>query len=200
MTSIGRNQGIIVTGGQLHADQIATGPRAKATMVTMNTGSDSREEAVRKPAADAEPRAFIVHGHDQTAKLALKNYLQNVVGLPEPIILHERPSMGRTIVEKFEEEAANVDLVLVLLTPDDRGASTTDSDDLKRRARQNVVFELGYFLGYFGRRSGKVILLHSGPLELPSDIAGLIYIDISNGIEAAGEDIRREVHRLELSE
>src|SRR5215831_10837071 len=122
MTSIQSNHGIIVTGGDFTS--------GKTIVVTTTTGSDSHE-AVKRPATDAGPSVFIVHGHDHAMKLDLKNYLQNVLGLPEPIILHERPSLGRTIVEKFEEEAANVDLVMVLLTPDDRGARATDSDDLK---------------------------------------------------------------------
>jgi predicted nucleotide-binding protein len=145
------------------------------------------------------PRVFIVHGHNEVTKLALKNYLQNVLKLPEPIILHERPSLGRTIIEKFEDEAAHVDLVMVLLTPEDRGASASDSDELKRRARQNVIFELGYFLGHYGRTSARVILLQEGAIELPSDIAGLVYIDISHGIGAAGESIRREIQRVGTS-
>jgi CheY-like chemotaxis protein len=136
---------------------------------------------------------FIVHGHDDKAKLALKNYLQNTLGLPEPLILHEQANYGRTIIEKFEDYAAMSTLVFVLLTPDDVAASGDDADDLKRRARQNVIFEMGYFLGAIGRKSGRVILLYRPPLELPSDIFGVIYIDISQGIEAAGENIRREV-------
>jgi predicted nucleotide-binding protein len=60
----------------------------------------------------------------------------------------------------------------VLLTPDDV-AVTTGSNDAKRRSRQNVIFEMGFFCAAFGRRSGRVILLHKGPIELPSDIAGV---------------------------
>ena len=66
----------------------------------------------------------------------------------------------------------------------------------KRRARQNVIFELGFFLGKLGRESGKILLLHKGPVEIPSDINGIEYIDISNGIESAGERIRKELRAL----
>ncbi len=138
-------------------------------------------------------QSFIVHGHDETAKLALKNFLQNVLKFPEPIILHEQPNLGRTIIEKFEDYAALSVLVFVLLTPDDPIATGNESDDSKRRARQNVIFEMGYFLGTLGRRCGRVVLLHRGPIDLPSDISGVTYIDISGGIEAAGESIRKEV-------
>jgi DNA-binding NarL/FixJ family response regulator len=138
-------------------------------------------------------KSFIVHGHDDVAKLALKNYLQNKLSFSEPIILHEKPSLGRTIIEKLEDYALDVDLVFVLLTPDDTMSSPTDSNETKRRARQNVIFELGFFLGIYGRLSGRVFLLHKGPLDLASDLSGVIYIDITNGIEAAGEQIRTEV-------
>jgi CheY-like chemotaxis protein len=140
-----------------------------------------------------KPRSFIVHGHDTAEKLALKNYLQNTLGLPEPIILHEQASVGRTIIEKLETFAMTTDVVFVLLTPDDKVSSGDGTNDEKRRARQNVIFEMGYFLGVFGRLSGRVVLLYKGRLDLPSDLAGVIYVDISNGIEAAGEIIRREI-------
>lgn len=143
------------------------------------------------PALQAPP--FIVHGHDDHAKYALKNFLQNDLQFPEPVILHEQPSLGRTIMEKFEHLATASQLVFVLLTPDDKMADEAAADDVKRRARQNVIFEMGYFLGTLGRLSGRVILLYKGTLELPGDISGLVYIDISAGIEAAGEQIRREL-------
>jgi predicted nucleotide-binding protein len=140
---------------------------------------------------------FIVHGHDENAKLSLKNYLQNTLNLPEPIILHEQPNLGRTIIEKFEETATESSIIFVLLTPDDVIANPNDNDDIKHRARQNVIFEMGYFIGLLGRRSGRVIFLYKPPLELPSDLSGVAYIDISHGIDVAGEQIRREVDNAE---
>lgn len=139
-------------------------------------------------------RSFIVHGHDENAKLALKNYLQNTFHWPEPVILAEKPSGGKTIIEKFEDYSDNIDVVFVLLTPDDMGGAAGSA--AAARARQNVIYELGHFAGRFGRTSGRVILLHKGNLELPSDLAGVVYIDISNGIPAAGEEIRREMIHL----
>lgn len=136
-------------------------------------------------------RAFIVHGHDITALLELKDFLQNRLGWPEPIILMQRPNQGLTIIEKFEQDTQEIDVVFVLMTPDDMGVR-----DDEFRARQNVIFELGYFVGKFGRKSGRVILLTKGALDLPSDLAGVLYIDISQGVLSAGEDIRREISRL----
>jgi CheY-like chemotaxis protein len=142
------------------------------------------------------PRAFIVHGHDDATKLEVKNYLQNTLRLPEPIILHEHPNFGRTVIEKFEDYAYSVELAFVILTPDDRIATSGNSDVEKRRARQNVILELGFFLGAFGRRSGRVFLLHKGPIEIPSDLAGVIYLDISHGISSVGDAIRLELEAM----
>ena len=90
------------------------------------------------------PRAFIVHGHDETALLQLKNYLQNTLGWPEPVVLREQPNCGRTIIEKSEDYSEQIDCVFVLLTPDDTMAGTPPTNEL-RRSRQNVIFELGFF-------------------------------------------------------
>lgn len=141
-------------------------------------------------------KIFIVHGHDDRAKLELKNYLQNTLGLGEPVILHEQPSLGRTIIEKFEDEVRDVNLVFVLLTPDDVVYHSATPDNVKRRARQNVIFEMGYLLAKIGRWKGRVLLLYKGELDLPSDISGLIYININNGVDAAGEEIRRELRSI----
>ena len=111
--------------------------------------------------------------------------------MDEPIILAEKASRGLTIFEKFEKYAKECNLVFVLLTPDD-----IYSDDGKHRARQNVILEMGYFLGMLGRKSGRVILLYKGNLELPSDLSGLVYINIDKGIKAVGEDIRKEIEDL----
>lgn len=139
------------------------------------------------------PRAFIVHGHDESALSELKDYLQNTLKWPEPIVLRDQPNAGKTTIEKFEEHAGLIDWVFVLITPDDP-AFDPQTDEEKRRARQNVVFELGFFYALLGRREGRVIVLKKGDVELPSNIQGVVWINIDNGIRASGEDIRREVN------
>ena len=141
----------------------------------------------------ARPRSFIVHGHDEALLLETKDYIQNVLNWPPPVILREQPSCGKTIIEKFEESAGIVDWVFVLLSPDDKTFDPKTNDE-RRRARQNVIFELGFFYGLLGRREGRVIALNKGHVEIPSDVHGVLWIDVSNGIRAAGEDIRKEVH------
>ena len=166
---------------------------ARTLLKNMGEGTVQGSQEADSTNKSVPVQIFIVHGHDNMAKLELKNYLQSNLNLPEPIILHEKPSHGRTIIEKFEDYANNATLAFVLLTPDDVSAQPDDSNSKKYRARQNVIFEMGYFLGLFGRKEGRVILLYKGTLEIPSDISGLVYVDISNGIEASGEQIRKEI-------
>jgi len=142
-----------------------------------------------------KPKIFIVHGQDHQVLYEVKNYLQNTLQLGEPVILREQPSLGKTIIEKFEDESKNIDLVFVLLTPDDKVSPKNSTDVVKMRARQNVIFELGFFYSKMQRKKGKTILLHKGQVELPSDISGVIYIDISRGVESASEEIRRELYQ-----
>lgn len=148
---------------------------------------------VRKKPSTGGLNCLIVHGHDKTSRYELKDYLRSYLKFPEPVILQDLPGGGLTIIEKFEKAAADVDLVFVLLTPDDKVYRNDDGTHIALRARQNVVFEMGYFLGKFGRTEGRVILLCKGKVELPSDIAGWGYIDISQGIKAAGVDIQKEI-------
>jgi hypothetical protein len=142
---------------------------------------------------DRKPRIFIVHAHDEPAALELKNYLQNTLGLGEPIMLRERASGGRAIIEKFEEEAYNIDVVFVLATADDEVSRPHPA----HHPRGNVLFELGYFYARLLRLTGRIIVLRRGDVELPSDISGIVYIDTPSGILAASEDIRRELRRLD---
>ena len=160
----------------------------------MATGTHADNKEPHSP----KIRSFIVHGHDELSLLALKNYLQNTLKLNEPVVLHETPNQGKTIIEKLEREAELIDLVFVLLTPDDKTVNADSTTSEKYRARQNVILELGFFLGKLGRESGKVLLLHKGPLEIPTDILGIVHIDITNGIPSAGEAIRRELRALNI--
>lgn len=121
---------------------------------------------------------FIVHGHDTAAKSEVARFVGKL-GLPETI-LDEKPGRGMTIIEKFEEYASNAGFAIVLLTPDDVGAAKDKRDDLKPRARQNVIFEMGYFVKGLGR--GRVCAMSNEEVELPSDLAGVEYIHLdSNG-------------------
>lgn len=116
-------------------------------------------------------RVFVVHGHDEEAKQSVARCLEKL--RLEAIILHEQPNQGRTVIEKFEDYA-DVEFAVVLLTPDDVGTASTNPENLKPRARQNVVFELGFFIGRLGRQ--RVCALHKSDVEIPSDFAGVLWV------------------------
>jgi len=93
-----------------------------------------------------------------------------------PISLAEEPGKGRTIVEKFESYGAGASCIIVLLSPDDIGQTTgafNTKEEPSPRARQNVVLELGYFIGEIGREN--IVVMNAG-VERPSDLAGLSYL------------------------
>jgi predicted nucleotide-binding protein len=139
-----------------------------------------------------QPRIFVVHGRDYDSRDELLEFIQHDLNLGKPIVLAEQPSRGMALIEKFEHYANQTDVAFVLLTPDDLGTLAAELTS-RPRARLNVIFELGYFFGYLLRLSGRVFLLWKGDQELPSDIRGMIYIDISAGIKSAESELRREL-------
>lgn len=118
---------------------------------------------------------FVVHGHDNEAKEKCARFLERI-GL-KPIILHEQPSSGKTIIEKIEKYS-DVGFAIVLYTPCDDGKSKK-VDSYKDRARQNVVFEHGYMIAKLGR--DRVSALVKGSIETPGDISGVVYIEMDSG-------------------
>jgi len=143
---------------------------------------------------EEQPNIFIVHGRDEETLSELKSFIKESLNLDEPIVLSDQPSKGKTIIEKFEHYARNIDIVFVLMTPDDYGHLLNSPNNGKLRPRLNVVLEFGIFLGSLSRRSGKIILLKKGNIELPSDISGVVYIDIGSGIKAAETQIKKEIN------
>ena len=138
-------------------------------------------------------KIFIVHGHANEQKETLARFIEQQ-GF-EAVILHEQASQGLTIPEKLIKYG-DVGFAVVLLTPDDFGRAK-DSTEEKRRARQNVILELGYFVGRLGR--DKVCALRKGELEIPTDYVGTVYTEWDDGgawkmslakeLDAAGYDI-----------
>jgi len=96
------------------------------------------------------------------------------------------------VIEKFEEYSETAFIAFVLMTPDDQVVDASGRT-IARRARQNVIFELGYFLGRLGRSNGRVLILTKGDVEIPSDIAGIVRIDISAGVFKNAKEILREL-------
>lgn len=118
-------------------------------------------------------KVFIVHGREEGPRETVARFLERL-GF-EPIILHEQASGGRTVIEKIEAHR-DVGFAVVLLTPDDVGGSKGGASE--PRARQNVILELGYFMGLLGR--SHVCALKRGELEVPSDFEGVVYVPLDN--------------------
>jgi len=139
-----------------------------------NSKETSKEIVTHNHMSSQEDNVFVVHGRDNNLKENVADFLREL-GV-HPIILHEMPNKSRTIIEKFEDQSSNVKYAVVLLTPDDLGGLISNPNDQSPRARQNVVFEMGYFFGSLGR--GNVCALLSPEVERPSDIDGIMYIPL----------------------
>jgi predicted nucleotide-binding protein len=198
------------TWGREYRDEAAEARRylgeGKAqTLALLNEAVRSIEEEIEFAApapvapVQSEPigrehtrEVFVVHGHDDGARETVARYLERI-GF-KPIILHEQANKGRTVIEKIEAHG-DVDFAVVLLTPDDQGSISGGNPE--PRARQNVLLELGYFIGRLGR--GNVCALKRGVVEIPSDFAGVVWeaMDDAGGwkqslareLQAAGHEI-----------
>jgi predicted nucleotide-binding protein len=158
--------------------------------------ADLGEVASQEPAAvsaEFSKDVFVVHGHDDPAKIEVARLIERA-GL-NAVILHEQPNAGQTIIEKFEAHGGSAGFAVVLLTPDDIGGP--DREHLRPRARQNVIGEMFWFAGKFGRQH--VCALTKGDVEMPSDFAGVGYIkmddrgawktDLLRELKAAGYEV-----------
>ncbi|WP_053567573.1 TIR domain-containing protein [Caballeronia cordobensis] len=149
------------------------------------------EDKSRK--APLSRRVFVVHGHDGAARETVARFLERIDF--EPVILHEQANQGRTVIEKIEAHG-DVHFAVVLLTPDDAGCAK--GSEPEPRARQNVLLELGYFIGRLGRE--RVCALKRGTLEIPSDFAGVVWekMDDSGGWkQALGRELQAAGHEVD---
>lgn len=119
-------------------------------------------------------KVFIVHGHDGELKHAVARTIEKQ-GI-EAVILSEEVNAGKTIIEKIEAHS-DVGGAICLFTADDIGQKKSATEG-QPRARQNVVFEAGYFMGKLGR--DRVVFLADSGIELPSDLSGVVYTSTSN--------------------
>jgi len=119
---------------------------------------------------------FIVHGRDNEVKESVARVIEKL-GF-EAIILHEMPNGGKTIIEKFEDYS-NVVFAVVLYTQCDKGGLNASDSVQKPRARQNVIFEHGFFVGKLGRNK-TCALVKSDNIEIPTDLSGIVYITMDN--------------------
>lgn len=139
-------------------------------------------------------KVFIVHGRDEISKTNLEVFLREI-GL-EPIVLHRQADVGQTVIEKFEANS-DVGFAFILLTPDEIAYLTPqdslpdDEREKELRARPNVMFEFGYFVGKLGR--SKVCCLYTGDVAIPSDLNGLIYKKYTSNVEEVAYSIIKDL-------
>lgn len=117
-------------------------------------------------------KVFVIHGHDVEMKIQVVRVLERLH--LDPVVLHELPNQGRTIIEKITDYS-DVGAAVVLYSPDDIGYKSEKPDEARPRARQNVIFEHGYFIGKLGRKN--VLMLHRvvDDFEMLSDYSGVLY-------------------------
>ena len=154
------------------------------------------EGPTAKPANTA---VFLVHGHNDLIREMTARALEKL-GLTA-IILNEQASRSDTIIEKLERYD-DVTFAVVLMTADDVGGKKSLAPELKNRARQNVILELGYFMGRIGRKN--VCVLYEKGVELPSDYYGVVYIELDDrgawryalGKELKGAGLQVDLNKL----
>ncbi|MBY5784390.1 hypothetical protein HFN62_11640 [Rhizobium leguminosarum] len=181
---------MILGGNPISASEVRSGvaKHVASSIATLKQAvKDLEEEIEHAPAAvtknsdtttiaSTSNKVFLVHGRDNESKNEAARFLEKI-GL-EVIILHERANLGRHLLTKFQQEAGDVGFAVVLITPDDEGG-LAGASAMEPRARQNVIFELGFFIGKLG--ASHVAALVKGDVVRPSDFDGIGYITLDAG-------------------
>jgi predicted nucleotide-binding protein len=131
-----------------------------------------KDPAMATKEAEENRKVFVVHGHHTELKVSVARFLERLK--LKPIILHEEADKGRTIIDKFVQ-SADVGFAVILLTADDKGGlASVSPEDYQLRARQNVILELGYFMGRL--RPDQIVAIYQRGVEIPSDYLGKLFV------------------------
>jgi hypothetical protein len=148
------------------------------------------------------PTLMIIHGRSADWQ-NLRTHLQEKQNLSNVVVMGQDFGAGRTLPEKYEDLALHVDGAIAIATPDDSGAAiiepggTPINDKTIRyfhRARQNVWLEVGWFWGYIGRK--KILILHRGGVEIPSDLEGVEGYEYSLQPSERSSEIQKFIQTL----
>lgn len=140
-----------------------------------------------QPAAEALRRVFVTHGRSNDWR-QVQAFLEKDVGL-QTIELAQQPSGGRTVIEKLDDNASRCDSAVIVMTCDD----LANQDEA--RVRENVMHELGFFQGRYGR--ARVVLLHEDGVNIPSNLGGVVYIPYPKGaVDAGFHVLQRELKAI----
>jgi predicted nucleotide-binding protein len=157
----------------------------------------------------AKEKIFIIHGKDRIQPLLLNKFLNK--HKIDAIIFDDLTDKGKTIMEQIEQIRNNVSFAFAILTPDDLGCAKEDIEKitsglkppakealnkvleiLQRRTRQNVLFELGLFIGALGREN-VCFLKQKSINDLPSDLDGVLCKYFDKTVEESFDELRDEL-------
>lgn len=122
-------------------DEERLGPTAR-TVDKLSLGKGYRPLRSHQFSASAN------HPRAERGQVEAQELPQNILRLPEPVIMAERSTPGEPLPVKFKTLAQGDHGAIALVTPDDVGGVaqlTGDVSQLERRARQNVWLEVGGF-------------------------------------------------------
>ena len=137
-------------------------------------------------------KVFVVYGHDLGARDSLVLLLEKW-GL-EPLCLDALPTQGRTIIEQLEAYIPQANYGVVLITPDDVG-SAIEEELPQKRARQNVILELGMLFMKLGRKRVAIVMKKCTPeIEIPSDIDGVLRLEYKTSIQEISRQLISELN------
>ena len=143
---------------------------------------------------------FLVHGHDKEKLYKVERFLKQLN--IQTIILHDQPTRSKTIIEKLEKHS-DTHFAVIILTPDDVGAEKNDKDNIEPRARQNVIFELGFFIGKLGRENTCALYsteMQLPKIDLPTDFVGIGYIPFDDEWQMAlSKELKDAGFEIELN-
>lgn len=193
---------------QISVDSFMYFPKRDGVVTYEQYGTDITKDVFKKAQSNIKEKenktiqnynqnnVFIVHGHDNEAKIEVARFIEKL-GF-NPIILHEQVSNNQTIIEKIESYS-DVGFGVILYTECDIGAKKSESPDLKSRARQNVVFEHGFLIGKLGRKN--VCQLVKGDIETPNDISGIVYtsMDSTNWQIELAKEMRASGYQIDMN-
>jgi predicted nucleotide-binding protein len=196
------------------AECIASGKVEGAELATHEFDiTPLEEESARNSKGEVRDgnEVFIVHGRDVEQALLLQNHLRDDLDIKARMFEDFKKEAGSTtIIEQLQYIWENAGYALVIATPDDcgvlhgelekslntllRGKEKVNDEEvtklfevLSTRARQNVVFEFGLFMGALGRNN-VCCLLQESTKERPSDIEGILYTPFNKSVrETFGE-------------
>ncbi|MEI6500595.1 MAG: nucleotide-binding protein [Armatimonadota bacterium] len=140
----------------------------------------------------AAQKIFVAYGHDEGTALKLCRFVEKRLGLV-PVLMSDLPGKSRTIIEKFEETAADIGFCIAVFTPDDTVQQTTQSYD---QARPNVLFELGWFCAELGRENTLIVCKRG--TKIPSDLEGIQRADFVESVDEKFVQIEQELREAKL--